>query len=73
MSFAPECDCGATGGAYEAWPTCRECNATVCPACTVPGSLKTGESDHSFGDYTEAIHWETVECKGCALAGQEAA
>lgn len=74
VKFATTCDalteggkpCGRRSPEYESWPDCRECMDDICPDHAAPGSFREGERDRSYGDYTEAEHWESVLCLTCA-------
>ena len=56
VRFATTCDkCGKRSNEYEAWPSCRECGNHICPACSQPNSLKTGDGDGP----------DTALCHGC--------
>lgn len=71
MTFYPSTPCEAAPACLKMdphgydLPTCRGCGAPTCERHRVPGSLKEGERDRSYGDYTVAEHWETVECLAC--------
>lgn len=59
VRFATACNlCGKRSEEYTAWPTCRDCDAHVCPDCAAPDSPVTGDGERQ----------DAVTCVPCAQA-----
>jgi hypothetical protein len=59
VRFATLCDeCEARSEEYTAWPTCRDCQRDICPACAAPGSVEDEEHERGVR--------QTCLCADCA-------